>query len=94
MSYISAVRFVWDRRKAASNLRKHGVSFEEAATAFDDPLGAFYPDKLHEDRFILVGFSRRERLLYVVHAEVGAEAIRIISARKATRHEQARYEND
>ncbi|MBM4246426.1 MAG: BrnT family toxin [Deltaproteobacteria bacterium] len=88
------MRFVWDPRKAASNLRKHGVAFEEAATAFDDPLGAYYPDRLHEERFVLIGFSRRQRLLYVVHAEVGAEAIRIISARKATRHEKARYEND
>ena len=88
------MRFVWDSRKAASNLRKHGVAFEEAATAFDDPLGAYYPDRLHEERFILIGFSRGRRLLYVVHAEVGAEAIRIISARKATRHEKARYESD
>ena len=88
------MRFVWDSRKAASNLRKQGVSFEEAATAFDDPLGAYYPDRLHEDRFILIGFSHRQRILYVVHAEVGSETIRIISARKATRHEKARYEND
>jgi uncharacterized DUF497 family protein len=88
------VRFVWDPRKAASNLRKHGVSFEEAASAFDDPLGAYYPDRLHDDRFILIGHSRRQRLLYVVHAEVGVRAIRIISARKATRHEKTRYEND
>jgi uncharacterized DUF497 family protein len=88
------VRFVWDARKAAANLKKHGVSFEEAATAFDDELGAYYPDLLHEDRFILIGYSRRQRLIYVVHAEVTAEAIRIISARKATRHEKTRYEND
>jgi uncharacterized protein len=88
------VRFVWDPRKAASNLKKHGVSFDEASTAFDDPLGAYYPDRLREDRFILIGYSGRERLLYVVHAEVGIAAIRIISARRATRHEKARYEND
>jgi uncharacterized protein len=88
------VRFTWDARKAAGNLRKHGVSFEEAATAFDDKLGAYYPDTLHEARFILIGYSRRQRLLYVVHAEVSDDFIRIISARKATKHEKSRYEND
>ena len=87
------MRFVWDPRKAAANLKKHSVSFEEAATAFDDELGAYFPDTLHDDRFILIGYSRQQRLLYVVHAEVRGDAIRIISARKATRHEKARYEN-
>lgn len=87
------MRFVWNARKAAANLTKHGVSFEEASTAFDDELGAYFPDSLHEDRFILIGYSRRQRLLYVVHAEVTPDAIRIISARKATRHERTRYEN-
>ena len=87
------MRFVWDARKAAANRKKHGVSFEEAATAFDDDLGAYFPDSLHDDRFILIGYSRQHRLLYVVHAEVAADAIRIISARKATRHEKTRYEN-
>lgn len=70
------------------------MSFEEASTAFDDELGAYYPDSLHDERFILIGYSLLQRLLYVVHAEVMSEAIRIISARKATRHEKARYEND
>ena len=88
------MEFVWDKRKAKANLAKHGVSFEEAATAFDDELGAYYPDSLHENRFILIGYSRKQRLLYVVHAEVTPDAIRIISARKATRHEKTRYEND
>lgn len=87
------VEFVWDPRKASANLKKHGVSFDEAATAFDDRLGAYFPDSLHDERFILIGFSRKQRLLYVVHAEVEATAIRIISARKATRHEKTRYEN-
>jgi uncharacterized DUF497 family protein len=94
LSYISRVRFEWDAKKAAGNRKKHGVSFGEAQTAFEDELGAFYPDSLHADRFILVGFSHRHRLLYVVHAEVTADVIRIISARKATRHEKAHYEND
>ena len=88
------MRFTWDKRKAASNLRKHGVSFEEAATAFDDDLAAYYPDSLHADRFILIGYSRRQRLLYVVHAEVQPDVIRIISARRATSHEKAHYEHD
>jgi uncharacterized DUF497 family protein len=88
------VRFTWDPRKAASNLEKHGVSFADAATAFEDELGAYYPDTLHKDRFILIGYSRRQRHLYVVHAEVQQEVIRIISARRATSHEKARYEND
>ena len=94
LSYIYAVRFTWDHRKASANLNKHGVSFDEAASAFDDPLGAYYPDTLHADRFILIGYSREHRLLYVVHAEVSAEAIRIISARRATKHEKTRYEKD
>lgn len=91
---LVVVRFVWDKRKAATNLEKHGVSFEEASTAFEDELGAYYPDSLHEDRFILIGYSRKQRVLYVVHAEVEVQAIRIISARKATKHEKRRYEDD
>ena len=93
MSYITSVRFIWDARKAAANLRKHGVSFDEASSAFDDELGAYFPDTLYPDRFILIGYSHPQRLLYVVHAEVTLDAIRIISARKATRHEKTRYEN-
>ena len=88
------MRFEWDPRKAARNLKKHGVSFEEAATAFDDEHGAYYPDTLHAERFILIGHSRRQRLLYVVHAEVRLDSIRIISARKATKHEKRHYERD
>ena len=88
------MRFRWDARKAASNLKKHGASFQDAATAFDDTLGAYYPDTLHEDRFIFIGYSRRQRLLYVVHAEVRCDVIRIISARRATSHEKAHYDND
>ncbi len=87
------MRFVWDARKAKANLKKHGVSFDEASTAFQDELGAYFPDSLHEERFILIGYSRQQRLLYVVHAEVTPDAIRIISARKATKHERTRYEN-
>ncbi len=70
------------------------MSFDEAATAFEDELGAYYPDALHDDRFILIGYSRRRRLLFVVHAEVQREVVRLISARQATNHEKAHYEND
>jgi uncharacterized protein len=94
LSYIIGVRFEWDAKKAAANLKKHGVPFEEAQTAFDDALAAYYPDSLNERRFILIGYSERRRLLYVVHAEVAFHTIRIISARKATKHEKAHYEDD
>ena len=87
------MRFEWDGRKAAANARKHGVSFEEAQTAFEDELGAYYPDTLHENRFILIGYSRKHRLLCVVHAEVKVATIRIISARWATKHEQKLFYN-
>jgi len=88
------MRFAWDPKKATANARKHGVAFEEAASAFDDELGAYYPDSLHNNRFILIGYSQLHRLLYVVHAEVTADMIRIISARKATKNEKAHYESD
>jgi uncharacterized DUF497 family protein len=66
--------FEWDDRKSASNRRKHGVSFDEAATAFGDPLSITIPDPAHskeEDRFVLIGDSFRGRLLVVVHTERG-----------------------
>lgn len=56
--------------------------------------GASYPDSLHDDRFVLIGYSRQQRLLCVVHAEVGVRTTRIISARRATRHENTHYEHD
>ena len=91
---MMALTFEWDRRKAASNLQKHGVSFEEAATAFGDPLSVTIQDPDHseeEERFILLGRSETERLLTVVHTERG-DTIRIISARLATGHEREAYE--
>lgn len=91
-----ALRFSWDPSKAASNLRKHGVSFEEAVTAFGDPLSLTIPDPKHsesEDRFVLLGLSANSRLLVVVHAERGDDDdIRIISARLASRRERIQYE--
>ena len=70
------------------------MSFEEASSAFADPMAAYYPDSLYNDRFILIGYSEGRRLLYVVHAEVQQDVIRIISARRATKHEKSHYEND
>jgi uncharacterized protein len=89
------LRFSWDPRKAASNLRDHRVSFEEAVTAFGDPLSITIPDPKHsdsEDRFVLVGLSANSRLLVVIHAERGDDDIRIISARLASRRERTQYE--
>jgi hypothetical protein len=88
------MEFEWDRRKAAANLRKHGISFDEAATVFGDSLGATASDPDHsadEHRYITVGSSNRGRLLLVAHAERG-QRIRIISARKLTRIESKAYE--
>ena len=76
-----ALTFEWDQKKAASNLRKHGVSFTEAATAFGDPLSVTILDPDHaleEDRFILIGESQKERLLVVAHTE-RSDTIRIIA---------------
>ncbi len=94
MSYINDVKFEWDAKKAVSNFSKRGVSFEEAVTAFDDTLAAYYPEKQFDDRLILIGYSHKHRVLYVVYAEITLNTVRIISARKATSHEKARYEND
>lgn len=88
------MRFAWDRRKAGENLRKHGVSFNEAETAFHDPLAATFDDPDHsisERRLLTVGHSSAGRLLVVSHTEFGA-IIRIINARLATAHERERHE--
>lgn len=88
------MRFEWDRHKAASNRRKHRVSFDEAVTVFYDPLAATFDDPDHsedEGRVVTVGYSVRGRLLVVCHAERGG-AVRVISARRATRRERTRHE--
>lgn len=88
------LKFEWDEAKAATNLRKHGVSFEEAASIFGDPLALTFPDPDHsagEKRWLSFGVSNQDRLLAVAHAERG-RSIRVISARKATRHEREIYE--
>jgi uncharacterized DUF497 family protein len=86
--------FEWDDRKAAINLSKHGVSFHEAATVFRDPEALVIDDPDHsgnEDRFIILGLSQQPRLLVVAHCYRDGDFIRIISARKATRHETTYY---
>lgn len=84
----------WDPEKARSNLRKHGVTFNEAASVFRDVLSVTISDRLHsieENRFVTIGRSDQDRTVVVVHSEV-RETIRIISARLATRHERRKYE--
>ena len=86
--------FAWDARKAAANLKKHGVDFREAATVFDDPLSTTYPDADHstsERRFVMIGTSAPRRVLVVAYTEQ-YEAVRIISARLATWRERRFYE--
>ncbi len=90
------LKFEWDPEKAARNLAKHGVSFEEGATAFGDPLGRIESDPRHsmgEERSVLLGFSRGQRFLAVMFADRG-EVIRLISARLATRRERREYEEN
>jgi uncharacterized protein len=90
------VFFEWDPRKEAQNRRKHGVSFREAATVFGDPLSTEFPDPDHsqdEERYIIIGMSQRGRILVVAHTEE-QDTIRIISARRATRHERRFYEEE
>lgn len=89
------MHFTWDEAKAEENLRKHGVSFEAGSTAFADENARLKHDPDHsqqEDRFILLGFSAKLRLLIVCHAyRENDEVIRIISARKATPNERRQY---
>jgi uncharacterized DUF497 family protein len=88
--------FEWDEGKAGKNLQKHGVSFDEASTAFGDDLSITIYDPLHsdeEDRFVLIGDSYKGRFLVVAHVE-RENKIRIISARKATKSERKQYEEN
>lgn len=90
------LQFTWDPKKAAANLRKHGVGFPQAATAFADPYSLTIPNPEHsgrEARFVLIGQSDRRRLVVVAHVERG-ELIRIITARLATRRERNTYEEE
>ena len=91
-----ALSFEWHEEKEIANLKKHGVSFEEAKTVFNDPFALTIEDpkhSQHEQRFIDIGYSARGRFLVVVYTE-RADKIRIISSRTATRSEREAYEND
>ncbi|MGF1672788.1 MAG: BrnT family toxin [Rivularia sp. (in: cyanobacteria)] len=88
------MQFDWDKNKAARNQSKHGVSFEEAKTVFDDPLYVDFYDPDHsqdEERYLIVGESNRGRLLIVSYTERG-DSIRLISAREVTQTERKAYE--
>ena len=93
---MNDLRFEWDQAKADINQRKHGVTFEEAASVFyDEQAVEFYDDKHSdwEERLLLLGMSANFRLLLVCHCHrAGASVIRIISARKATRNEAKHYQ--
>jgi hypothetical protein len=84
--------FEWDPSKAASNKRKHGVAFEEAAECFEDPLALILEEPRYAGRSILIGSSKRQRLILTVFVEREAAVIRIVSARRATLNERRKYE--
>jgi uncharacterized DUF497 family protein len=91
------MKFQWDPNKAAVNLRKHGVSFEEAVTVFKDPLALIFDDEEHsedENREIIIGASTLSRLLLVCFVERYEDVVRIITARPATRQEKKDYEEN
>ena len=92
---MADLRFAWDLRKAQANRRKHRVSFEEAETVFLDEHGLLLDDPdepRNEERFVLIGMSAGARILVVCHCQREADSlIRIISARRAGKHEQADY---
>jgi len=91
-----SVKFEWDPKKAALNLSKHGVAFEEAVTVFADPLAKIFDDESHsigEQREIVVGHSVNQNLLLVCFT-AQAESIRIFSAREATKRERKDYEEN
>ena len=88
-----SLTFEWDAAKAERNERKHGVSFEEAATVFADPLSLTIADPDHDEpRFVTLGVSHAGRTLVVAHTERG-DNVRVISARPATRRERSSYED-
>lgn len=91
------MKFQWDPNKAVVNLRKHGVSFEEAVMVFKDPLALIFDDEEHSDdehREIIIGASTLSRLLLVCFVERYEDVVRIITARPATRQEKKDYEEN
>ncbi len=94
---MADLRIKWDAAKAHANLRKHGVSFEEAETAFSDDYALIIPDPDHssaeEERLLLIGLSAALRVLIVIHCErANGDIIRLVSARRATKSERAQYD--
>lgn len=93
---MEGLRFEWDQRKESHNLKKHGISFEEAATVFLDEHALLIADPEHsedEDRFILLGLSTSLKLLVVVHCyRESDEVVRLITARRASRPERRQYD--
>jgi uncharacterized DUF497 family protein len=92
-----SLRFEWGKDKAAANLKKHGVSFEEASTVFSDPLAYIFDDEEHseeEAREIIIGHSANNRLLLTCFVERAEDVIRIFSARPATKKERKDYEEN
>jgi uncharacterized DUF497 family protein len=90
------MEFEWDAKKAKYNLRKHGVSFEEASSVFSDLFAAYYYDPDHsanENRFLMIGTSSQGQLLHIAFADRG-HRIRIISARRPTKREKKLYEEE
>jgi uncharacterized protein len=102
--YIKAMQFEWNPVKAEINQSKHGISFEEAKTVFDDPLYVGFPDPAHsagEQRFLLLGMSATGRLLVVAHTDClrptgghRGQVTRLISAREMTKRERRIYESE
>lgn len=89
------MNFQWHPSKAESNLKKHGISFDEAKTVFDDPLQIHFTDNPHsigEQRYLCLGMSDQGRVLTIIYTEERDETIRIISTREATKREKKRYE--
>lgn len=94
---MNELEFEWDEIKAARNLKKHGVDFQEAQTAFDDPHAYIFDDDDHSDnepRELLIGYSQRNRLLIVAFVQRFYNLVRIISARLADRGERRKYEQE
>jgi len=91
------LKFEWHKKKANTNLKKHGISFDEASTVFNDPLAEIFDDEEHstdEDREFIIGHSILQRLIIVFFTERTKNIIRIFSARKASKKERRKYEKN
>jgi uncharacterized DUF497 family protein len=91
------VKFQWDPKKATANIRKHGISFDEAVTVFKDPLALTFDDKAHSEneyREIVIGHSILNRLILVCFTERDEQVVRIFTSRRATKQEKKDYEEN